>query len=157
MKKLEGMGQLPGSSPTRQLAQMATDVGPLTSMGEEPAQKKLWPTMGGKAPRKEFQKAGLLKRPWKYCLGIVALCEICQFQKSTELLIYKPSFSCMVCEFAQEVGKYDLYFQVCAVLTLQEAAEYYLVGLLEDANLCTIHTKCITIMPKDVQLAHCIH
>ena len=48
-------------------------------------------------------------------------------------------------------------FQVCAILTVQEAAEYYLVGLLEDTNHCAIHMKCITIMPKDIQLAHHIH
>ena len=28
-----------------------------------------------------------------------------------------------------------------------------LVSLLEDANLCAIHAKRATIMPKDVQLA----
>ena len=34
------------------------------------------------------------------------------------------------------------------VLALQEAAEHYLTSLLEDANLCMIHMKCITIIPK---------
>jgi histone H3 len=47
----------------------------------------------------------------------------------------------------------DLRFQSHAVLALQEAAEAYLVGLFEDTNLCTIHAKRVTIMPKDVQLA----
>jgi hypothetical protein len=36
---------------------------------------------------------------------------------------------------------------------LQEAAEAYLVGLFEDTNLCAIHAKRVTIMPKDIQLA----
>ena len=49
-----------------------------------------------------------------------------------------------------------MHFQVCAVLTLQEAAEYYLVSLLEDANLCAIHAKHVTIVPKDIQLTHYI-
>ena len=40
---------------------------------------------------------------------------------------------------------------------LQEAAEAYLVGLFEDSNLCAIHAKWVTIMPKDIQLARCIH
>ena len=40
------------------------------------------------------------------------------------------------------------------VNALQEAAEAYLVGLFEDSNLCAIHAKQITIMPKDIQLAH---
>ena len=48
-------------------------------------------------------------------------------------------------------------FQVHTILNLQEAAEVYLVGLLEDTNLCTIHMKCITIRPKDIQLAQHIH
>lgn len=39
------------------------------------------------------------------------------------------------------------------MLALQEAAESHLVGLFEDANLCTIHAKRVTIMPKDLQLA----
>ena len=41
-------------------------------------------------------------------------------------------------------------------MALQEAAEFYLTGLLEDAKLCTTHAKCITIMSKDIQLAHLI-
>lgn len=36
---------------------------------------------------------------------------------------------------------------------LQEAAEAYLVSLFEDTNLCAIHAKRVTIMPKDIQLA----
>ena len=34
-----------------------------------------------------------------------------------------------------------------------EVAEAYLVGLFEDTNLCAIHAKRATIMPKDIQLA----
>jgi hypothetical protein len=33
----------------------------------------------------------------------------------------------------------------------QEASKAYLVGLYEDTNLCTIHAKHVTIMPKDMQ------
>lgn len=39
------------------------------------------------------------------------------------------------------------------VLLKQEASEAYLVGLFEDTNLCAIHAKRVTIMPKDIQLA----
>ena len=55
-------------------------------------------------------------------------------------------------EIAQEF-KTDLRFQGSAVLALQEAAEAYLVGLFEDTNLCAIHAKRVTIMPRDIQLA----
>ena len=40
-----------------------------------------------------------------------------------------------------------------AILALQEAGKAFLVGLLEQANLCAIHAKQVTIMPKDIQLA----
>ena len=39
------------------------------------------------------------------------------------------------------------------MLALQEAAESFLVGLFEDANLCAIHGNRITIMKKDMDLA----
>ena len=42
---------------------------------------------------------------------------------------------------------------VLGVMALQEASEAYLVGLFEDTNLCAIHAKRVTIMPKDIQLA----
>ena len=48
----------------------------------------------------------------------------------------------------------DLRYKTKAILCLQEAAEAYLVGLLEDANLCAIHAKRQTIMPKDIQIVH---
>ena len=44
-------------------------------------------------------------------------------------------------------------WQAAALLALQEAAEAYLVHLFEDANLCAIHAKRVTLMVKDVQLA----
>ena len=44
-------------------------------------------------------------------------------------------------------------FQSGAILALQESEEAHLVGLLEDSNLCAIHAKRVTIMPKDMQLA----
>ena len=70
---LEEVGRLPQSLPTQKLAQMAGEAGPSTSGGEEPARKKLHPTVGRKAPRKEFWKAGVIKKTWKYQLGTVAL------------------------------------------------------------------------------------
>jgi histone H3 len=33
------------------------------------------------------------------------------------------------------------------------APSAYLVGLFEDTNLCAIHAKRVTIMPRDIQLA----
>ncbi len=38
-------------------------------------------------------------------------------------------------------------------LDFADTGEAYLVGLFEDTNLCAIHAKRVTIMPKDIQLA----
>ena len=140
---------------TQQLAQMAAEARP-SALGEEPAQRKLHPTIGGKAPQKEFLKAGKVKKTRKYWPGTVALCKIQWYQKSTELLIWKLPFSQLVRKITQEVGKTDMRFQGSAIICLQEAAEAFLVSLLEDANLCAFHAKRLTIMPKDIQLARCI-
>ncbi|KAG2540297.1 hypothetical protein PVAP13_9NG543900 [Panicum virgatum] len=116
---------------------------------------------GGKAPRKQLATkaarksaptTGGVKKPHRYRPGTVALREIRKYQKSTELLIRKLPFQRLVREIAQDF-KTDLRFQSHAVLALQEAAEAYLVGLFEDTNLCAIHAKRVTIMPKDIQLA----
>ena len=117
---------------------------------------------GAKAPRKQLgNKAARksapvtssgVKKPHRYRPGTVALREIRKFQKSTELLIRKLPFQRLVREIATDY-KSDLRFQSQAVLALQEAAESYLVGLFEDTNLCAIHAKRVTIMPKDIQLA----
>jgi histone H3 len=108
--------------------------------------------LGNKAARKSAPVSSGLKKPHRYRPGTVALREIRKFQKSTELLIRKLPFQRLVREIATEF-KSDLRFQSQAVLALQEAAEAYLVGLFEDTNLCAIHAKRVTIMPKDIQLA----
>ena len=72
-----------------------------------------------------------------------------------ELLIRRLPFQRLVREIAQDF-KPNLNFASGAILAIQEATEAYLVGLFKDTNLCAIHAKCITIMPKDIQLARCI-
>lgn len=82
----------------------------------------------------------------------VALRELRNYQKSTELLVCKATF----CRLVREIGQFistDLHWQGAALAALQQALEDYLVNLLEEANLGAIHAKHITIMPKDIQLA----
>ena len=100
----------------------------------------------------EARLEGRLVRAKKFRPGLTALKEIRHFQKGTALLIRRLPFQRLVWEIAQDF-KTDLRFQQAAIKALQEAAEAYLVGLFEDANLCAIHTKRVTIMPKDIQLA----
>ena len=84
--------------------------------------------------------------------GTVALREIWQYQKSTDLLIRRAPFQRVVNEIVKSFRN-DLRIQAVAIKGLQEAAEAYLVGLFEDSNLCAIHARRVTIMPRDVQLA----
>ena len=105
-----------------------------------------------KSARKTAAAAGGVKKPHRFRPGTVALREIRKYQKSTELLIRKLPFQRLVREIAQEY-KTDLRFQSSAVAALQEACEAYLVGLFEDTNLCAIHARRVTIMPRDMQLA----
>ena len=108
---------------------------------------------GKKAPK------GGVKKRYRYRPGTVALKQIRQYQKTTELLIRKLPFQRLVREIASdsEVIKSPLCgkvrFQSAAIMALQEATEAYLVGLFEDSNLCAIHARRVTIMPKDIQLA----
>mmetsp|Transcript_16705 Transcript_16705/g.29147 ORF Transcript_16705/g.29147 Transcript_16705/m.29147 type:complete len:133 (+) Transcript_16705:53-451(+) len=85
--------------------------------------------------------------------GEKALKEIRQYQNSTDLLIRRLPFARLVREIQQGLSRQAYSWQASAILALQEAAEAHLVGLFEDCNLCAIHGKRVTIMPKDMQLA----
>ena len=88
--------------------------------------------------------------------GTVALREIWQYQKSTDLLMRRAPFQWVIYEIMRGFRN-DLRIQAVAIKGLQEAAEAYLVGLFEDSNLCAIHARWVTIMPRDVQLTRRIH
>ena len=100
----------------------------------------------------EARMQGRQVKPHRYRAGTVALQDIHHFQKTSALLIRKLPFQRLVREIAQDF-KTDLRFQSAAILCLQEAAEAYLVRLFDDANLCAIHARQVTILPKDIQLA----
>ena len=89
----------------------------------------------------------------RYKPGTLALKEIRKFQKSTELLIRKAPFCRLVREISNEVSPEPFRYTAESLLAIQEATEDFLVHLFEDCNLCAIHAKRVTIMPKDLQLA----
>ncbi|KAI9508952.1 histone-fold-containing protein [Russula earlei] len=100
-------------------------------------------------------------RKRRYRPGTVALREIRKYQRSTDLLLRKLPFARVVREIALdmitdaggEYGDSGLRWQSSAILALQEASEAFLVHLFEDANLCAIHAKRVTIMTRDIHLA----
>ncbi|KAH6756575.1 Histone superfamily protein [Perilla frutescens var. hirtella] len=85
--------------------------------------------------------------------GTVALREIRKFQKTWNLLIPAAPFVRTVKEisfhYAPDVGRW----QAEALVALQEAAEDYIVKLFQEAMLCAIHAKRVTLMKKDFELA----
>ena len=106
--------------------------------------------IGVKAPCKPPSCQVQKKR--RFRPGTVALREIQWYQKSTDLLIRRAPFQWVIYEIMWGFRN-DLRIQAVAIKGLQEAAETYLVGIFEDSNLCAIHAKWVTIMPRDVQLA----
>lgn len=119
--------------------------------------QKIHQKYGGKAPRKKIPNMGnnkdsIKKKQHRFRPGTVALREIRKFQKSSDLLLRKLPFQRLVREIAQDI-KPDLRFQGSAIAALQEASEAYLVSVFENANLCAIHAKRVTIMNKDITLA----
>ena len=106
------------------------------------------------APKKAIvnkETTNIKKR--RYRPGEKALREIRFYQRNTDLLIRRIPFGRLVREIQTYFFRKEYRWQAEAILALQEAAEAHLVGLFEDAYLCTIHSKRITLMTKDIQLA----
>ena len=86
----------------------------------------------------------------------VSFAELHYYQKAVGILIPLLPFFRLVREIADDQKK-ELRFPSSAIKALQVGAEAYLIGMLEDAQLCAIHTKRKTVMPKDIMLAHRLH
>ncbi|KAG2156142.1 histone-fold-containing protein [Suillus clintonianus] len=117
----------------------------------------------GKAQREADaeDEQGQSRKKRRYRPGTIALREIRKYQRSTDLLLRRLPFSRVVREIAMDMmtdtnyerGEAGLRWQSSAIMALQEATEAFLVHLFEDANLCAIHAKRVTIMQRDIQLA----
>ena len=106
----------------------------------------------GKRSGVEKKEEGVARKMKRGLRALKALKEIKKYQSGTELLIRRLLFQRLVREIVQGIQT-DLRFQSIAVKALQEAGEAFLVGLSKQANLCMIHAKCVTVMPKDIKLA----
>jgi len=107
------------------------------------------------APERPTTRVKIPQRQRRFRPGVLALKEIKRYQQTTELLIPRIRFQRLVREITVDFQGDDrtLRFQSAALLALQEATEAYMVRLFEDTNLCAIHAKRVTIMPRDIQLA----
>ena len=106
--------------------------------------------IGGKNVKKmRKQRSNHRFRP-----GTRALMHIRKYQKSTESLVRKLPFQRLVRHLVQQLcGQMSVRMQTAALYVLQQAFEAYVISLFEDSNLCAIHSKRVTVMPKDLQLA----
>jgi histone H3 len=124
------------------------DVTPITLVPRKLASK----AVKKHAAAMKREQAKTTKKAGRFRPGSVALREIRQYQRSTDLLIRKLPFQRLVREVAQTF-RADLRMESKALLALQEAAEMYLVRLFGDSLECALHAKRVTLMPRDIQLA----
>eukprot|EP00933_Yihiella_yeosuensis_P010256 TRINITY_DN116618_c0_g1_i1.p1 TRINITY_DN116618_c0_g1~~TRINITY_DN116618_c0_g1_i1.p1 ORF type:complete len:218 (+),score=52.64 TRINITY_DN116618_c0_g1_i1:76-729(+) len=82
----------------------------------------------------------------------IAAKEVRYYQANTKLQIPKVSFQRMVRDIVKKLGP-SFRFEVQALLALQEAAEEFLTGVYEDASLCSLHGRRVTLMPRDLHLS----
>ncbi|XP_016160877.1 PREDICTED: histone H3-like centromeric protein A [Ficedula albicollis] len=86
--------------------------------------------------------------------GQRALQEIRKYQSSTRLLLRAGPFARLVRELCLLFTRgVDYRWQRMALLALQEATEAFVVRLMEDGYLCSLHARRVTLYPKDLQLA----
>ena len=130
-----------------------------------PAKGPARKTVSAKAARKTLPlnrrsapATGGVKKPHRYRPGTVALREIRRYQKTTNLLIPKICYQRFLREISSDPNKCSqrsdgpFRWQGSAILATQTVAEDYLMVQLEDANVCALHSKRVTVMPKDIQL-----
>jgi histone H3/H4 len=80
--------------------------------------------------------------------------EIRKLQQTTHTLVPRVHFSRIIRDVAFGIDGGTQYRWASEALeAVQTAAEAYLVGLFEDANLCALHAKRVTIQVKDILLA----
>nr|XP_029122659.1 histone H3.3 type c isoform X3 [Elaeis guineensis] len=101
----------------------------------------------------EGTPADQTRRGRRFRPGTVALREIRKLQRTWKLLIPFAPFVRLVKEITSFYSRDVSRWTAEALFAIQEATECYIHGLFEDANLCAIHAKRVTLMIKDIQLA----
>ncbi|XP_059651267.1 histone H3-like centromeric protein CENH3 [Cornus florida] len=110
-------------------------------------------TPSRRSPRNAPPSSREAKRKRRNRPGTVSLREIRKFQKTWNLLIPAAPFIRTVKEISYFFSPQVTQWTAEALVALQEAAEDFLVHLFEDAMLCAIHAKRVTLMKKDWELA----
>jgi len=109
---------------------------------------------GGKRPFYGRTESEIKKAIKKRSRKDRALSEIRKMQASEQLLLRRAPFIRLVREILNDVKitNHDYRVQGAALQGLQEAAEAFVVGYFEDAQMLSIHAKRITVMLPDWKL-----
>jgi histone H3 len=99
--------------------------------------------------------AGSVRKAHPYRPSLQAMRQIRKYENSHNLVLRKFPFQ----RYVRKIASYatpGTQFQSTAILTLQEAAEAYLVGLMEDANRIAKMSNRETVYRKDIRLARIV-
>lgn len=91
------------------------------------------------------------KKPHRFRSGTRALMEIRKLQKLCNSLIPYAAFLRLMREIGQNFNT-SIRMEKGAVLALREASEAFLINLFENTQICAIHSRRVTIFPRDMQL-----
>ena len=136
------------------MSESSTQKVPDVKMKQEAVESAKYAASLARRARDKLQQSIKAPRKSKIAPGMRGIKEIKEQQKKYNLIIPKAPFARVVREICMDVCQRgaELRWQANAVEALQEASEAYLVRLFKDSNLCTIHAKRVTIIPKDMYL-----
>ena len=105
----------------------------------------------GKAPRKPGKSMHILMQPRMRRINrsLRMFSEIRKAQDCTELCMPKTPFQRLTRSICGDLGQGTMRWNVTALLTLQEAAEDFLVEYFNDICIAAAHAHRVTIMDKD--------
>lgn len=105
--------------------------------------------------RRTAPGVGGLKLRRRIRAGVRALREIKRMQESDQLLIPRAPFKRLIMELTRDRAT-DVRNTFLSYFALQTAAESYIINVLKQAYLITLHSKRATLTIKDIQLARSI-
>merc|ERR1712226_1254857 len=101
---------------------------------------------------KNGENPEILTTSHPYQAGTLILREIQKYQLSTDSLICKRTFMRIIKEIGRRISGEPIRFTTESLFALQEATEDFIVRMFENCNLCAIHGRRVTILPKDLYL-----
>lgn len=96
------------------------------------------------------------RKPRRFHPGTVALREIRRLQKTTYRLTPRSTFRRQLFDILSKLDVDEapqMRISSLAVTALQDALEAYLIGILEDAHMMALHSRRVTVMQKDIDIA----